>query len=129
VGRTLYRDHVLYRQPGLPYNGRTQDDTGGPPETSVTYFFPPIAASAKPPPWPRVPEIPNHSEAYRHFYANQVGVDVEVDGIIYFGGRWNGPLSKAEVRAITAAGYGARIRSIQPERLEQLPAGLDGPLP
>lgn len=128
MGRTLYRDHVLYREPGLPYNGRTTDP-GGPPPSSVSYFLPPIESSAKPPPWPRVPEIPNRSEAYRHFYANQVGRDVTVAGITYRGGYWNGPLTTVEVAAITAAGYGARIRSIPPESLELLPAGIDGPLP
>jgi hypothetical protein len=128
--RTGYRQSgISYREPGLPYNGRRDDGPPPPPETSDTFFLPPIEAAAKVPPWPRVPEIPNRSEAYRHFYANQVGRDVVIAGVTYLGGRWNGPLSAAEITAIRASVYANRLRSIAPGRYEMLPAGLDGPLP
>jgi hypothetical protein len=32
-----------------------------------------------------------------------------IGGVVYYGGRWNGPLTAAQIAAITAAGHGARI--------------------
>jgi hypothetical protein len=41
----------------------------------------------------------------------------------YGGGRWNGPLTDAEIAAITAAGYGARV--VEAANLGLLPSSLD----
>jgi hypothetical protein len=80
-----------------------------------SYFLPPNIKRI--PPAERTPEAPN-SPRWRHFlwYWRGVSVvpgsDLAIENYSYQGGRWNGPLSAAEIAAITAAGYGARIRTI-----------------
>lgn len=52
-----------------------------------------------------------------------IGIDVTVAGTLYKGGRWHGPLTSAEVTAITGAGYGARIATVAD--IKDLPNDLD----
>ncbi len=48
-------------------------------------------------------------------------------GIKYRGGTWNGPLTSAQVSAITTAGYAARIATVDDTRLgTDLPGWIDG---
>jgi hypothetical protein len=46
-----------------------------------------------------------------------------IGGVIYYGGHWNGPLTSAEITAITNAGHGARIVTVTD--LNDLPASID----
>jgi hypothetical protein len=70
-----------------------------------TFFLPPAEIahySAR-----DVPEAP--SPAWRAFTRSWVGIDVVIDGVPYRGGIWSGPLTPAEIAAITAAGFGDRL--------------------
>jgi hypothetical protein len=46
---------------------------------------------------------------YVQFLGTTRGLDVEIDGTTYLGGRWYGPLSDAERTAIISAGYSDRL--------------------
>lgn len=46
-----------------------------------------------------------------------------IGGVVYYGGHWNGPLTSAEITAITNAGHGARIVTVTD--LNDLPASID----
>lgn len=75
----------------------------------ASYFLPPVSTRTVPP--ERVPEVT--SVRYRGLFLNTwAGEDVTIGEVTYAGGRWNGPLSVAEVAAITAAGYAARIAEV-----------------
>lgn len=104
-----------------------------PPEVSApdAYFLTPIE------PFHRIPHparlewvaselagtgVPR-SARYRQFLGTHIGTIVEIDGIVYGGGRWHGPLTPAQIAAITAAGYANRI--VLADEPALLPAGLD----
>lgn len=84
-----------------------------------SYFLPPNVKKVPPP--ERTPEI--RSGRFRHFLWFWRGTELTVDGTTYQGGRWNGPLTGAQVSAITAAGYGARIYTVND--LNELPGNID----
>lgn len=78
------------------------------PAELLAYFLPPSSGERLPHP-SRIPEAPR-SPRWRRFLATEWGGPaLEIGGRSYPRGRWNGPLTDAEVTAITAAGYGARI--------------------
>lgn len=83
-----------------------------------SYFLPPVVK--KLPPWERTPEI--RSPRYRHFLWFWRGTDVLIAGVTYRGAYWNGPLTSAQITAITAAGYGTRIYAVN--NLIELPANI-----
>ncbi len=66
----------------------------------------------------------------RDIWITAAGVVVEPDtagATKYRGGYWNGPLTSAEVTAITTAGYVARIAEVDDTRLgTDLPGWIDG---
>jgi hypothetical protein len=87
-----------------------------------SYFLPPVTKRV--PPRERTPEV--RSNAYRHFFWYRKGVEVEIpehSGVKWQGGRWHGPLTAQQITDITAAGYAARIRTVN--NLIELPADID----
>lgn len=88
-----------------------------------SYFLPPVVKRV--PPAERTPESPN-SPRWRHFLWYWRGTEVEIpagSGTLWQGGRWHGPLTAQQSADITAAGYGARIRTVND--LIELPADID----
>ena len=88
-------------------------------ETMPSYFLPPVIRKV---PYPeRTPEV--RSVSFRSLFLwFWHGVTVEIGGVSYQGGRWCGPLSSAEIAAITAAGYATRIYNVND--LIELPANI-----
>ncbi len=75
-----------------------------------TYFLPPAL-------YRRVPKAGRdglpRSPRYRDMIANDVaGEPLVIDGISYERGRWNGPLTGAEIAAIRGAGYEQRLITV-----------------
>jgi hypothetical protein len=93
-----------------------------PAPSELLYFMPPNEETERVPPWVRIPGVPR-SNRYRQFMRYQQGVDVQISGIRYGGGRWHGPLSDAEVTAIVDAGLEDRI--VRVTEFGDLPANLD----
>jgi hypothetical protein len=95
------------------------------------YFMTPIELVERVPRWERLEWVASehlttgvpHSPRYRQFLRTQVGTEITIDGIVYGGGRWHGPLSTEQIIAITAAGYADRIVMASEPGL--LPAGID----
>ena len=85
-----------------------------------SWFLPPSVTRA--PPFERIPEV--KSAAYRGIFLTYWrGTEVDIDGILYQGGRWHGPLTDDEVTAITNAGLVERI--VQVNDYGELPGNLD----
>ncbi len=93
------------------------------------WFLPPVRK--KIPPIRRSPEVAalhgirrgRGSAAYNRLNWTWQGVNVEIAGVTYLGGRWNGPLSDQQITDITAAGYGARIYTAA--TFNDLPGNID----
>jgi hypothetical protein len=85
-----------------------------------SFFLPPNTKRVPPP--ERVPEAPN-SARWRHFLWYRRGIETIISNVVYQGGRWNGPLTAAQITAITAAGHGARIYTVN--HPGELPADID----
>lgn len=70
-----------------------------------------------------LPPIRRRSDGVRQ---TPVGVDVEVGGVLYAGGRYHGPLTDRQVADLEAAGFGSRIFAgeIGSEEASRWEAGL-----
>ena len=84
-----------------------------------SYFLPPAVLVTPPP--ERTPQVT--SPRWRMFTRYLQGSDILIDGVTYQGAHWNGPLSAAQIAAITAAGHGARIFAV--DDLIEFPADID----
>lgn len=87
------------------------------------WFMPPNEPSERVPRWDRIPGAPR-SFRYRAFMRYTVGKDITINGVLYQGGRWSGPLSEAERAAIIDAGYADRIFEANEDALGTLPASV-----
>lgn len=116
----LYNDEVAYADGTVPYNG----DPPAPPQD--TYYLPPTFPYRQKKKRLDLVGAPD-SKAWRSFTDTNRTPDEHpsllIDGVSYLGGRWNGPLSGAEIAAITAAGYASRL--VEAADPNDLPGGLD----
>lgn len=124
-----YRPPIPYRI-NVPYNGVLGPPPPPPPPGSTEFFFmPPPGAEGVPIRTRRRLELSGfpRSAALMHMTRTTQGADITIGGVTYLGGRWNGPLTQAEVTAITNAGYATRIKGVNPG--EVLPGTFVGGAP
>jgi hypothetical protein len=99
-----------------------------------TAWFLPTPSGIKVPPRARLARMGIRSARYRNLlwtYAGTTNPDptdpqpegIRIGGILYRGGYWAGPLTNAEITAITAAGYASRI--VYADDTGHLPANIE----
>lgn len=101
-----------------------------------TYFKPPLGDQTYVPPRALLPgNRPVRSRQWMMLFCSErasqpagagstADQGIEIDGIVYGGGRWHGPLTAAQITAITTAGHGARLFTVDSHG--ELPAWIDG---
>lgn len=105
----------------MPWGGLLDDGSSGAADKS--YFLPPMFKGYPPPEHPlRASPGVQPSQLWRRAWF-WTGNPLTVGTVTYNGGRWNGPLTAAQVDELTNAGYGTRIVTVAHEG--QLPPGLD----
>jgi hypothetical protein len=74
----------------------------------------------------KTPAMRRHFADFMRGGSDETDGGYTIGGRFYRGGVWNGPLSAAEVAALQAAGYAARIVAVtNPDDPKALPAALD----
>lgn len=86
-----------------------------------SYFLPPVTWYL--PPAARTPEV--RSRKYRLFFGYWRSDEITIDGVLYPGARWAGPLTAGQISSITAAGLEGRIATVTD--VLNLPGWAEGP--